>query len=81
MKAGHVAQLVGAVADAMAAQHKAAQVMNDTHGLRLRVEALENLVTVISEVLLAGTSADPATPAPKPAAIKSGNAAAKKVRK
>ncbi len=82
MKAGHVAQMVGAVADQMEAKHKAENVTNDIHGLKLRVEALENLVDVISDALLAGTSADPESPK-SAAATKSGTVAktSKRARK
>ena len=77
MKAGHVAQVVGAVADCMEARHKAASVTNDTHGIKLRLEALENLVGVMTDAMLSGTSADPEAGKSAPAA-KSG---AKRVRR
>lgn len=59
MKAGSVAQLVGAVADRMKAQVQAENVTNDIHGLKLRTAALENLVGTMAEIMLSGTSADP----------------------
>ena len=77
MKAGHVAQLVGAVADRMRAQVQAENVTNDIHGLKLRTEALENLVGVMTDAMLSGTSADPEAGKSAPAA-KSG---AKRVRR
>lgn len=67
MKAGHVAALVDAVAEGMEAREKAASVTNDTHGLKLRVEAAEKFIDVVSEILLTGTSADPAAPTAKKA--------------
>ena len=79
MKAGHVAQLVGAVADNMAARDKASRCTHDTTAHALRLEALESLVDIVAEVMLAGTSADPAAqPATKtPTKAKT----AKRVRK
>lgn len=79
MKAGHVAQMVGAVADQMEARHKAENVTNDIHGLKLRVEALETLVGVMADAMLSGTSADPSAKV-LPAA-KSGKARATKAGK
>jgi hypothetical protein len=66
MKPAQVQSLVHACSDAEQARAKAADVPNETTALRLRVEALEDLVSVITEALLAGTSADPAHTKPAP---------------
>lgn len=59
MKITNVARIVNAIGDWQAIRAKAAIVPNETTALRLRTEAAEMLLEVITDVLLEGTSADP----------------------
>lgn len=63
MKAANVARVVDGVADWQASRAKADPVTNETTSLRLRMEAAESLLEVLTDVMLEGTSADPSAPA------------------
>jgi len=75
MKPADVARLVHACGDAALAKHSAIKAGgSEVTSVRARVDALEDLLEVVTDILLAGTSADPAASATK-------SPAAKKARK
>jgi len=65
MKAGDVQRIVHGVADAQAARAAAEKIAHDGTAQRMRIEALEALLDVVADVMLAGTTADPAAAKPK----------------
>lgn len=67
MRAGNVAKVVGAVADWQSTRARVALTQtNEITALRLRAEAAETLLEVLTDAMLEGTSADPARHAKVP---------------